>query len=63
MGKTLADHVSDEGLVIRVYKQVLQPNNKITQFKMGKKDLNGHFFKEDIQTANKHMKMFNVFSH
>ena len=44
-------------LTSRIHKEVPQFNsNKIIQLKKRAKDLNRHFFKEDIQMANKHIK-------
>lgn len=42
--KTLANHTSDQGLISRIYKDLLQPNiKKTTQFSKWTKDLNRHF--------------------
>ena len=52
----VAHHLSDKGFVSRIYKELLQLNNKKTTRLKMERMLSAHFSKEDIQIASEYMK-------
>jgi len=60
--KIISNETTDKGSISKMYKQFIQLNTRKinNSIKRLEKDSNRHFFKEDIQMGNKHMKRYSI---